>query len=114
MYGSLQNMLAGTSVAYAPKVGDGATMVMWSDRHAYTITQVVSPTHVVVTRDKVTRKDKNGMSECQEYDFESDAQGQSYHVTLRSNGRWVMQGESQKNGTKFAMGQRGEYHDYSF
>lgn len=114
MYGSLVNMLSGTPATYVPKVGDGATELCWSDRHAYTVVEVVSPTHVVVQQDTVTRTDKNGMSESQQYSYQANPDAPRKHVTLRRNGRWVLQGESQKNGTKFAMGDRREYHDYSF
>lgn len=52
-------------------VGMGATEMMYSDRHAYTIQKVVSDKRVIITRDKVTRTDTNGPSDDQEYTFES-------------------------------------------
>jgi hypothetical protein len=114
MYGSLQNLMAGTSATYVPKVGDGATEICWTDRHAATIVEVVSPRHVVVQRDISTRTDKNGMSDDQQYSYQPDPDAPRVHVTLRQNGRWVVQGQTQKGGTKYALGARRSYHDYSF
>lgn len=114
MYGSLNNMLAGSDPEIVPKVGMGATMIGWTDRHAYTVVEVKSARHVVVQRDAVKRVDMNGISESQRYEFSADPEGEMYEVTRRKNGRWVIKGESMKNGTKFVIGHREEYFDYSF
>lgn len=67
--GSVMNcmMSANSSV---PKVGEGATILLWTDRHAYTIVEV-SPDlkKVKLQRCDSRRTDTNGMSESQEYDY---------------------------------------------
>ena len=74
-YGGLVNrMQEGAPVVTVPSVGDGATLYMYSDRHAYTVrTVTVSPSGKTITiratRDKAVRTDKNGFSESQEYEF---------------------------------------------
>ncbi len=107
-YGSLINHLHSNGAGdVAVKVGDGATELMWTDRHAYTVVAVKSAKTIVVQRDKVKRTDTNGMSECQSYAYESDPNGEL--VTLRMTKR----GWSYK-GRKFRIGARDEYHDFSF
>lgn len=111
--GSMINHLMGNSKPAVPEVGMGATKLCWTDRHAYTIVEVVNPKKIVVQADKVTRTDSNGMSESQSYSFERNPEGQKATLTLRKNGAWIEQGDSIK-GTVYALGYRSEYHDYSF
>jgi hypothetical protein len=113
-YGSFQNMVAGSAPDVVPTIGMGATLISWTDRHPYTVVEVVGPDHVVVQEDSYTRTDHNSMSECQSYDFAPNPGGARYHVTRRKNGRWVARGESMKNGTKFVIGSRDKYHDFGF
>jgi hypothetical protein len=102
-------------VTMVPTVGDGATMLGWSDRHPYTVIEV-SPNGrtVVVQEDFAVRTDNYGMSDCQSYEYSRNPDGRTSTVTLRKNGRWVVKGQGLKNGTGFAMGSRRKYYDYSF
>jgi|SRR5271157_3819351 len=94
-----------------PKVGDGATIQYWSDRHAATVIQVTqNGKRIVVQEDKSTRTDTNGMSESQTYTFESDPQGSTHIATLRKDGRYRISGGS----TLVSVGFRSQFHDYSF
>ena len=120
MYGSLFNQLQDQSAQRAPQVGDGATKLMWSDRHAYTIVEIINYSSgvkkgqvkaVVVTKDTATRVDKNGMSDSQSYEFESNLDGFRTTYTLRKNGRFIEQGDTY--GT-LAIGYRDHYFDFSF
>lgn len=113
-YGSYQNLIAGSNPVYMPKIGDGATEISWTDRAPYTIVEVVSPRQIVVQADNATRDDANGMSDCQNYVFSPNPNGSKMTVTLRGNGKWIVKGESAKNGRKFVVGSRGKYHDFSF
>lgn len=49
-YGNLTNQLLATVAICQPQVGDGATLVLWSDRQAYTVIEV-KKSCVVVSRD---------------------------------------------------------------
>ena len=77
MHGSVINRLQERSAVIAiPKVGDGATLYLHSDRHAYTVRHVrVSSSGKTITiratKDKVRRIDNNGMSESQTYEYET-------------------------------------------
>ena len=112
-YGSMMNLLASRSPNPTPEVGMGATMLMWSDREAGTVVEVKGK-RLVWRQDKATRADTNGMSDCQSYTYEPDPEGRTEVFTLRKNGEWVREGDSQKNGTSLGLGYRSKYYDYSF
>lgn len=109
--GSLVNVMMDNAVAAkqpVPRVGDGATHVMWTDRHAYTVIEVsASGKTVKVQRDKATRTDGRGMTDAQSYKYEPDPQGAVRTVRLTKRG-W------RSNGEAVLMGVRDEYYDYSF
>lgn len=98
-----------TGLPSRPLIGDGATMLMWTDRHACTITHV-SPSGKTLTvqEDRAIRVDDNGQSEMQTYRFERNYSGAIHHVRLCKDGRW------RSKGTPFAVGLRSEYRDPSF
>lgn len=112
--GSAMNHLMGEAAGDVPVVGTGCTRLGWSDRHPYTVVLVLSPTRIVVQEDRATRVDSNGMSESQEYAFAPNPDGPTRTVTKRKNGAWVEMGESMANGTRYLIGFRKKYHDYSF
>ena len=62
-------MLSTTKGAPEPVVGMGATILMWTDRHAATIVKV-TPCTIHVKRDKAIRVDGGGMTEMQKYRYE--------------------------------------------
>jgi len=96
-----------------PKVGDGATIIMYTDRHAATVVAVNGKT-VKIQRDTATRTDSNGMSESQSYSYAPNIEAQVETFTLRATGRYVRQGDDENNGTKLTIGLRRTYHDFSF
>jgi phage gp45-like len=114
-YGSLQNLMMSGNTATTPEVGMGATILLYTDRHAATVVKVsASGKEVTVQRDKATRRDGNGMSDAQSYDFTPDPTAAEEVYTLRKNGAWVRKGQSLSSGTKLRLGSRSEYYDYSF
>lgn len=119
MYGSLVNQIYGTADttdhANLVKVGDGATLLFYTDRQAATVVEVRDGGKtVVVQADKATRADTNGMSDAQSYTFERDLNGTKRTFTLRKNGRYVAKGQGYKNGQTVILGRRDHYYDYSF
>lgn len=113
-HGSFINQCVVTPKDLVPAVGMGATEMRWTDRRPFTITQVLSPTKVVVRENKAIRTDKNGMSECQSYEYAEDPDAMPKIVTLRKNGKWIRIGEDSDSGTKFVLGHRDCYHDFGF
>lgn len=103
-----------------PCIGDGATMVFRSDRHAGTIiwhstsARNGMPLQLIVQRDRATRTDKLGMSDAQEYAYVPDPTGPTYEYTLRCNGTYVRKAEPMRSGTRLWVGVRDEYFDFSF
>lgn len=100
----------------APAPGVGATIVMYSDRHAATIVEVsASGKTVTVQQDTATRTDTNGMSDCQTYTFAPNPAAPLQVFTLRSTGRYVPKGVPTKSaGMSLAIGTRQEHYDFSF
>lgn len=112
--GSLVNHVISLVKSPRPEVGMGATLLMWTDRKAYTVIGV-SPSGktLLAQRDKAIRTDSNGMSEAQSYRFEPDPAAEKETYTLRANGEWHRVGESSKGAT-LVLGHRAAYHDFSF
>jgi len=112
--GSLTNyLLSGTKGQPTPEVGMGATLLGWTDRHAYTIVEVAAR-RIGAQRDNAIRIDDNGMSESQDYRYEPQPTARVEHFTLRKNGAWVKEGESMRGGARLRIGDRREYYDFSF
>lgn len=113
--GSLVNLVTTDGKQADPKVGDGATICGWTDRHAATIVEVSkSGKAVAVQYDHAKRTDANGMSESQTYEYSANPEGRKEVYTLRKNGAWVKQGEPLKDGGRISIGARNSYYDFSF
>lgn len=100
-----------------PAVGDGATVMHWTDRDAATVIEVTvsksgKTAVVTVQGDHVKRVDTNGMSESQTYEYAPNPNGgkPSFKFRRVENG-WKRVG---KNGPGVGFGYRDAYHDYSF
>lgn len=91
-----------------PVVGMGATEVLYSDRHAFTIIEVSkSGKTFKMQRDNARRTDKNGMSDAQAWEFERNPAGDVVTVRLTKRG-W------RATGSKVLVGVRDEYYDFGF
>ena len=86
--GSLTNWIMGNNNT-APKVGEGATELCWSDRHAYDVTFVSEDGKQCKIRPCIaTRTDKNGCyTESQDYKYEPNLQAEEESLVYR-NGSW--------------------------
>jgi hypothetical protein len=94
-----------------PYVGMGATVNHWSDRYPATIIQIThNGKRLVLQEDKYTRTDQNGMSECQEYSYEKNEQGDIHFATQRKDGTFRIVGSK----TIVSLGVRSRYYDFSF
>lgn len=115
------NMRKGMLTPVTAKVGDGATINLWSDRHACTIVKVTKNT-VTVRRDKATRDPSfkpewmpGGFSaiciniEDQKWTYEPDENGEvtTFHWSRKYN-RY-----GQPGNLTLSAG-RHEYYDYNF
>ena len=99
------------------KVGDGATIVMYSDRHACTIIDIAkNGSTITVQQDKATRIDHNGMSDCQEYEYERDLNGEItiFKRTRKYKDCYTDNGRVNDYGCLLGLGYRREYYDFSF
>lgn len=100
--------------------GDGVTINYWTDKKAATIIAIdPKGKWIDVQWDKATRKDKNGMSDCQNYTFERDKNGhiQRFYKTRKKEYTFFTEtGKYAYNsyGTYLSLKIRNEYFDYSF
>lgn len=93
-----------------PEVGMGATILMWSDRHAATIVEVTaSGKTVTVQEDRAKRTDKNGCSESQTYEYTPNPEAPKRRFRLGKHG-W----KQLNSGCHLSIGHRNTYHDFSF
>ena len=109
-----------------PYVGMGATVLHWTDRSACTIVKIEvirKVTYITTQDDDAKRKDTNGMSESQDYEYTPDPMGRlrvfkkhpksgfwKFCVLNSDTGRYVQQ----THGSGLKIGVRDEYYDYSF
>jgi hypothetical protein len=85
--GSVMNHIMSNN-ASVPVVGEGATMLLWSDRNAYEVVAVNDDnTIAVIAPINAKRTDSNGISEVQEYDY-SDVDMNRQFVIVYRNGAW--------------------------
>lgn len=89
------------------EVGDGVTIELYTDRYACTIIKRTKFT-LTIQMDIATRIDGNGMSDCQEYSYVSNPNG-DIHVCRWSKvrKRFIYLGKS------ILIGRRA-YHDFKF
>ena len=111
-YGNLMNRIM-EDTAGKPEVGMGATEIMWSDRHAGTISRIISPKSIAWKQDRATGHG-DGRTEPRTYTYERDDDCPETIFTQRKNGRWVRKGESLDTGSGLLIGIRNEYYDPSF
>lgn len=113
--GSFVNALYGSANQADPQVGDGATVLGWTDRHAATIVEVSNNGKtIVIQEDDAKRVDSNGMSESQTYEFTPNPNAPRKTYTRRKNGQYVRQGDPMKGGGRILVGRRDHYYDFSF
>ena len=70
---------------FVPEIEKGTyvTEYLWSDRHAYEVVKVVDQKHVFIRRLKAIRTDNWGMSDAQNYRYESDEKASEKELVKR-------------------------------
>ncbi len=116
---NLMSNIMANSRQTVPAVGMGATALLYSDRHAGTIVDLITNKAGKVVgfywqRDNATRTDKLGMTDSgQQYAFTPNTDAARVKVTLRKNGRWVQDGENLRTGRAYTIGTRDEFYDFT-
>lgn len=107
----MTNLILGRAVTAAPAIGDGATELMFTDRHPYTVVDLVYHKNgklkaVVLRADKVTKWKPwpDGHADT----IDPDPDGYLIHVLPTKDNRW------KRGGTYFLMGHRDAYRDPHF
>jgi hypothetical protein len=109
-----------------PVIGMGVTMLGWTDRAPGTIVEIFkkgSFLYIAVQADTYKRTDKNGMSECQQYEYTPNPNGYIDHYrrsAINANAPWVGTYQKEESGRwlkghgQLRIGEREKYHDFSF
>ncbi len=107
--GSLTNLMMINSRSKTPEVGDGATLLSWTDRYPATVVWV-SPSGktIKLQEDRAIRTDSNGLSEEQSYRYEPNPDAPLQVARLTARGWKILK------GNRVLVGYREKYHDYSF
>ena len=92
--------------------GMGATMNLWSDRRAMTVTKVISPKKIEVIENDTKCLDYYASN----YEILDTLTNNAAHTfTLRKNGTWVEEGQPKKFGSvTLTLGFRHHFIDPSF
>lgn len=93
------------------EIGMGATRLMVTDRHPYTVVEIINDRTIVVQEDNARRLDRNGQSESQQYEFTPNPNGERVILTKRKDGRWVQKGVPLNAGSNWRIGERMKYID---
>lgn len=124
--GSVMNHLISRGVIGQPEpaVGMGATILMWTDRKAATVTEVFKVgmlTYITIQADKSKVVKGSSQDGSAEYEFIPDPNGSTTTYRREANGLWT---EVRKNkatgrwvktqGAGLRIGERDEYCDPSF
>lgn len=115
-YGSVNNRVMERATSPVPVVGMGVTQCYWSDREPWEIIEVKDERHIVIRKLDTNRVDKNGMSECQDYEYISNELNEVKRLYKTSSGKWVER--IGRNGvdksTGWYVGYAEKYYDYSY
>lgn len=120
--GSLMNHLYSRQSA-VPKVGMGATLLSWSDRSPATVVEVFKQgkyVYVGVQGDNYKRTDKNGLSECQEYEYTRNTDAHVRYFRQKDGGKFEACYKSKETGRwkktdgGVTFGVRERFYDFSF
>ena len=93
----------------SPVSGLGGTLICNRDRHSCTVIRVLSPTRVIVRRDRAIRTDVNRMPGAQTHRYETDLSAPEQLFSRRKDGRWREVG----GFTVLVLGARDEFYDFS-
>ena len=101
------------------KVGDGATIAYFSDRTPCTIIEIEDQGRwIKVQEDNYVRIDKNGMSDCQDYEYSRNPNGRihTFKRTRKNKNVYTDNGVYTwgNYGSKLYFGYRERYYDYTF
>lgn len=115
--GSLINHCYSQADQSLPTVGDGATILNWSDRHACTVIAVDAKTKTVTVQRDTAKVVKGSCHDgSAEYEITANPEGATYTFkpVSRGNAKGKMREGGRKDGRGIIFGRRDEHRDPSF
>ena len=108
--GSFFNYLMGNNQS-VPKVGEGATILYWSDRDAYEVLNTsLDGKRVLIDKYREKRTDNLGMSDHQEYAYDELIGAPQWIVYKYNSWRY----ENTGGKLNIIFGVKQQYYDFSF
>lgn len=100
----------------SPQIGEGATLIVGSDRYPYTVVAIEGPKRILVQQDEYygVKGHDNSYTEDQRYVYLPNKNAPVKRFTLRKNGAWVELGYGLREGSPLVVGVRRAYMDPSF
>jgi hypothetical protein len=109
VFGNLMNRIAESGKDPVPKVGDGLTIMMHSDRHPGTVTYVSKNGGIIKFREDKVKIIKGSQQDgSAEYEIAPDPTAPE-RVARRNR-----YGQYKSEGSRIVIGKREEYYDPSF
>ena len=119
--GNVFNHLMSRDIFREPVVGEGATVLMWSDRHAATVIEWDAKRQIVsVQEDKATLVGGHPQTDQQEYSYAANPKAEIQQFKWKDGWRQLeRQGDKMKltkkgTGRGLLVGHRDEYYDHTF
>ncbi len=120
-YGSIANRIE-ENKNYSGKeisVGMGVTEYLWSDRHAYEVTEVFDQNHICIRRMDAKVVEGSRMDGSAEYEYKSNPFAKEIEIKKFKTGWYTLRevnGKKLKGNTKYSIsfGVMDEYYDPSF
>jgi hypothetical protein len=99
-----------------PKVGDGATILSWSDRHAGTVIAIEKTGEIKVQQDtaKVVSGSPHDGSAVYEYERNPEGTVLTFKAVSRGKDKGKIRENGRKDGRSVIFGRREEYFDPHF
>jgi len=93
------------------KVGDGATILHYSDRTPATVVSISKSGKKIEIQEDNAFPLHKGMTESQNWKIERNEKGRIHKASLRKDGQWRI---SDYCANDVLIGKRMKYYDYSF
>lgn len=115
--GSLVNHIYSQTQQTLPRVGDGATILSWTDRHAGTVIDVHPTTDTIVVQEDTAKVISGSvMDGSAVYEYQRNPNGATYTFKPVSRGKakGLIREGGRKDGRSVIFGRRDQHRDPSF
>lgn len=102
------------SETITPEVGMECTICFYSDSRPAKVSRIISPKRIEVKELSYKCIKGSAQDGSAEYEYFDDPNGAERIFSLRKNGKWIIVGNSTKDGIKLSLGHAHYYYDPHF